>query len=453
MTGNGDIVARVTSQTVTNSAAKAGVMLRESLAANAPYAAVLITPGSGVTFQRRATAGGATTSTTTAGIVVPVYLRLQRSGSTITAQRSADGLTWTTIGTDTIAFPGTPIYSGLAVTSRNAASVSTVTFTNVVTTGNVRSTTSPSYARGYVYGSYVDELLAILPASGVVGDRKFVHSNHLYSVAALTDNSGNVVERYRYDAYGQRTVLAADGVTVRASSSYGNQVGFTGRYLDRETGLWYFRARYYSGSLGRFVNRDPLGYVDGMNLYAAYYVPNKLDPYGQTVNITGDTSPQPKPPGRGIGNQGSNLGGTFVTNWNFKFDCEPCVNPDIKGTCAYLDYKDGEVSISSWYNQRLDDPALAGFDAGNYNHTQSTKEHEQRRIDIITNFAQLTDKFSEAYAMLQKCEKIAECFKKKEAITKWANTEMYNLMIDAQNAWSQSNYSPTAPPAPPSPHR
>jgi hypothetical protein len=37
-----------------------------------------------------------------------------------------------------------------------------------------------------IYGSYVDELLAILPASGVVGDRKFVHSNHLYSVAALT---------------------------------------------------------------------------------------------------------------------------------------------------------------------------------------------------------------------------------------------------------------------------
>jgi hypothetical protein len=47
-----------------------------------------------------------------------------------------------------------------------------------------------------IYGSYVDELLAILPASGVVADRKFVHSNHLYSVAALTDNSGNVVERY-----------------------------------------------------------------------------------------------------------------------------------------------------------------------------------------------------------------------------------------------------------------
>ena len=131
-----------------------------------------------------------------------------------------------------------------------------------------------------VYGSYVDELLAILPASGVVGERKFVHANHLYSVAALTDNTGAVVERYRYDAYGQRIVLAGDGVTLRWGSPHGNQVGFTGRYLDKETGLWHFRLRYYSASLGRFANRDPTGYFDGQNLYSAYYIPNGIDPLG-----------------------------------------------------------------------------------------------------------------------------------------------------------------------------
>ena len=93
------------------------------------------------------------------------------------------------------------------------------------------------------------------------------------------------------DSYGQRTVLAADGVTARAASLYGQQIGFTGRYEDKESKLLYFRARYYSGSLGRFVSRDPMsenvtgslangGYVDGYGLYGAYYIPNAMDPFG-----------------------------------------------------------------------------------------------------------------------------------------------------------------------------
>ena len=97
------------------------------------------------------------------------------------------------------------------------------------------------------------------------------------------------MERYRYDSYGQRTVLAPDGVTTRAVSSYNQQIGFTGRYLDKETGLWYFRARYYSGTLGRFIGRDRFIYRDGFSLYGAYFVANYLDPYGWFV-ITGEYS-------------------------------------------------------------------------------------------------------------------------------------------------------------------
>ncbi len=119
--------------------------------------------------------------------------------------------------------------------------------------------------------------------SCVENGEKGLGRDHLYSVAAITNAAGAVVERYRYDTFGNRIILAVDGITTRAVSSYNQQVGFTGRYEDKETKLWYFRARYYSGSLGRFVSRDPIGYVDGYSLYQAYQVPNNLDPSGWEV--------------------------------------------------------------------------------------------------------------------------------------------------------------------------
>ena len=259
LTGDGSITAQVTTQTNTDAWAKAGVMLRDSLAAGAKQASVFITPGNGVAFQRRLATGGASTNNQTGAgtAATPIWLRLTRSGTTVSGYRSADAVTWTLVASDTIAFSQPTIYAGLAVTSHTNAAVSTATFTHVMATGTLGTSSSSTYARGYVYGSYVDEVLAILPASGLAADRKFVHSNHLYSVAALTDNAGAVVERYRYDAYGQRTTLAADGVTIRTSSSYGNQIGFTGRYLDKETGLMYFRSRYEDPQIGRFLNRMP----------------------------------------------------------------------------------------------------------------------------------------------------------------------------------------------------
>ncbi len=99
-------------------------------------------------------------------------------------------------------------------------------------------------------------------------------------------------ERVMYDAYGRQTVLANNGVVAYKPSDYGQFVGFTGRYHDWETGLQYFRARYFDNTLGRFIGRDPLGYVDGMGLYSGYFVPNNLDPSG-TINDNSPNNPIP----------------------------------------------------------------------------------------------------------------------------------------------------------------
>ena len=103
------------------------------------------------------------------------------------------------------------------------------------------------------------------------------------NVTALVDAAtGLVVERYHYDPYGEVLFMEADW-TPRAASAFDNAVLYTGRRLDAETGLFYYRARYYDVALGRFINRDPIGY-DGSpwNLYE--YVGSRptilLDPLG-----------------------------------------------------------------------------------------------------------------------------------------------------------------------------
>lgn len=151
--------------------------------------------------------------------------------------------------------------------------------------------------RQYVYGNYIDEVLVLdrnlnadATATGPGDQRLFYGRDAQHSVYALTDTTGAVVEGYLYDAYGRQTVYAAgmngtvdfggdDVITPGGRSAYGNTFLFTGRRLDAETGLDYFRARYYDTTLGRFLSRDPAGF-GGENLYEASFVPDGMDPLG-----------------------------------------------------------------------------------------------------------------------------------------------------------------------------
>lgn len=129
----------------------------------------------------------------------------------------------------------------------------------------------------YIYGNWIDDILWMKRYSNAY----FYHQNALGSVMALTDAQGEVVEYYEYDAYGQPTILSSSFGPLSSSIS-GNPYLFTGRRWDEETDLYYYRARYYDTETGRFLQRDPLGYVDGWNMYE-YVGGNpvmKMDPLG-----------------------------------------------------------------------------------------------------------------------------------------------------------------------------
>jgi len=95
---------------------------------------------------------------------------------------------------------------------------------------------------------------------------------------ALADYPGASVQTVQYDPYGQPTL---------SGTATGNPLLFQGQRYDAESGLYYFRNRYYSPVLGRFMQRDPMGYMDGMDLYTSFRVSPCvfLDPKGGNCTV------------------------------------------------------------------------------------------------------------------------------------------------------------------------
>lgn len=118
-TGDGTLTARVKGISATDPWAKAGLMFRETLSANARNAFVALTPGNGTTFQSRSSAGGGTGFSNQTGLAAPYWLKLQRVGNVFTPYQSPDGVTWTQAGTPVTLAMATTYYVGFAATAHN----------------------------------------------------------------------------------------------------------------------------------------------------------------------------------------------------------------------------------------------------------------------------------------------------------------------------------------------
>ena len=129
--GDGMIIARVATQQATDPWAKAGVMIRNSVAGGDQSVLMAVTPGNGTTMQYRATSGASAVQTSdTTGFAAPYWVKLVRAGNTFTGYRSPNGVAWTLQGSTTVAMDSA-VLIGLAVCSHNSGALNTSTFDKV----------------------------------------------------------------------------------------------------------------------------------------------------------------------------------------------------------------------------------------------------------------------------------------------------------------------------------
>ena len=113
--------------------------------------------------------------------------------------------------------------------------------------------------RRYVHGPGIDEPLVWYEGSGT-GSKTWLYADHQGSIAATANSAGTSTATYSYGPYGEPN--ATSGIRFR----------YTGQFWLSEIGLYYYKARFYSPVLGRFLQTDPVGYQSDLNLYA--YVGN-----------------------------------------------------------------------------------------------------------------------------------------------------------------------------------
>lgn len=182
VSGDVEIVAKVQDVTDTYAWAKAGVMIRATLAANSAHALALVSVAKGVHFQRRASTGAQSLTTAASTSGAPAWVRAVRKGNTVTTYWSSTGTTWTTIGSVTLPLNASA-YVGIAVTSHDTGARTTATVSNVAVTRT-----------GLPQGQQSSDI----GAPAVAGSAAYASSSGVYTVKGAGSDIWSAADQFRF---------------------------------------------------------------------------------------------------------------------------------------------------------------------------------------------------------------------------------------------------------------
>ncbi len=268
------VTARISGLSGGGTTSRAGVVIRESTAANARYYASLMSVDKRHYLGTRTTTGGSSTATATTQIAKPHWVRLQRTGDLFTAATSPDGSTWTTLGTpQTLALPAETLV-GLAVSSRSDGNLSAATFDNVSLT--------PAPPGGIAFQK---RSIGFVNASGTYAPSAGVHS--LSGSGAAIGSSSDECDFAAMPVTGNFTLVAR--VTSQTTSALNAQAGVMVRESQHLNGRMLYCGTTANNSTEFIYRLRPLTHAAGVGL--DHNLVNGQLSFGineQTKNITFD---------------------------------------------------------------------------------------------------------------------------------------------------------------------